>query len=212
MSMNIKEAMVKVAFRKEGEDHILISPFAKTYAGKAASMSLRKNFFFPLLGRFISPLAFMSWLATGDEEQRHALKPLRLPSMPKSEYLWFLKAGYLAKWSQLTSMHFELVKQLKPDEGIDPFQLPWVEYKTHTTGLKEFPKSQLNADVLKKLVRHNIEMGNVEGLKTLDHTIIPGFDLEEIQKWIEEMVGSKFLVLKEKQGEKPTEELTDSSD
>ena len=191
MSMSIKEAMIKVAYRTDGGDHVLVSPFAATQLGKYAAMTWRKKFFFPMLGEFVSPMAFMAWLATGDEMQRHANQPARLPSMPKDEYLKYLRAGYLAKWYQLTSMHGALVKQLKSSD-IDLFEVPWVEYKIHVNGLKEFPQSQLNAEVLKKLVRHNYTEGNKDGVKSLDNSIIPNFNLEEVQEWIDQMVRIKF--------------------
>lgn len=192
MSISIKEAMIKVAFRKDGEDHILVSPFADSKLGKYASMSWRKKFFFPMLGEFVSPMAFMSWLATGDETQRHAVNPSRLPSMAKDEYLHFLRAGYLAKWYQFTSMHGALVKHVNTASEHDPFELQWVEYKVHVNGLKEFPQSQLNAEVLKKLLRHNFIEGNKNGLKSLNSSVIPNFNLEHVQSWIDETVREKF--------------------
>lgn len=191
MSISIKDAMIKVAFKIDGGDHVLVSPFGATQIGKYAAMTWRKKFFFPMLGEFVSPLAFMAWLATGDEMQRHANQPARLPSMPKDEYLKYLRAGYLAKWYQLASMHGALVKQLKSSDT-DLLELSWVEYKIHVNGLKEFPQSQLNAEVLKKLVRHNYVEGNKDGLKTLNNTIIPNFNLDDIQQWIDEVVRDKF--------------------
>jgi len=191
MAVSLKEAMIKIAFRQDGNDHVLVSPFAGTQLGKYASMTWRKKFFFPMLGEFVSPLAFMAWLATGDEMQRHANQPARLPSMPKDEYLKYLRAGYLAKWYQLASMHGALVKQFKSSDT-DLLELPWVEYKIHVNGLKEFPQSQLNAEVLKKLVRHNYTEGNKDGLKPLNNTIITNFNLDEIQQWIDEVVRDKF--------------------
>jgi len=207
MSISIKDAMIKVAFRKDGEDHILISPFAGSQLGKYASMSWRKKFFFPMLGEFVSPMAFMAWLATGDEMQRHANNPTRLPSMAKDEYLRFLRAGYLAKWYQLTSMHGALVKHIKAAGEHDPFGLPWVEYKIHVNGLKEFPQSQLNAEVLKKLLRHNFIEGNKDGLKSLNSDIIPNFELEDVQSWIDETVRKKFNLTVPVETDQPEEEV-----
>lgn len=204
MSISIKDAMIKVAFKIDGGDHILVSPFGATQIGKYAAMTWRKKFFFPMLGEFVSPLAFMAWLATGDEMQRHANQPARLPSMPKDEYLKYLRAGYLAKWYQLASMHGALVKQLKSSDT-DLLELSWVEYKIHVNGLKEFPQSQLNAEVLKKLVRHNYVEGNKDGLKTLNNTIIPNFNLDDIQKWIDEVVRDKFNL----EAPKVTEEVAE---
>lgn len=199
MSISIKDAMIKSVFLKDGKDHILVSPFGETQIGKYASMSWRKKFFFPMLGEFISPKSFISWLATGDEGQRRANNPIRLPSMSKNEYLRYLKAGYLAKWYQLTSMHGALVKTIKAGGKFDPFDLHWVEYKIHANGLKEFPQSQMNSEVLKRLLKHNCTEGNKEGLNTLDSSIIPNFDLKEVQNWIDETVCQKFNLSKETQ-------------
>lgn len=205
MSISLREAMIKVAYKSDGGDHVLVSPFAGTQLGKYASMYWRKKFFFPMLGEFVSPLAFMSWLATGDESQRHANQPAKLPSMQKDEYLKFLRAGYLAKWYQLASMHGAIVKQLKSSD-IDLFEIPWVEYKVHVNGLKEFPQSQLNAEVLKKLTRHNYTEGNKDGLKTLSNAIIPNFNLDEVQEWIDEVVRVKFNLEARKVEEKVEEQ------
>lgn len=205
MSISLRDAMVKVAFRADGGDHILVSPFGSTQIGKYASMSWRKKFFFPMLGEFVSPMAFMAWLATGDEMQRHANQPARLPSMPKDEYLKYLRAGYLAKWYQLASMHGAIVKQVKSSET-NPLDLPWVEYKIHVNKLKEFPQSQLNAEVLKKLVRHNFQSGNKDGLKTLDSNTIPNFVLDDVQAWIDEVVRIKFNL------EAPVEKVADEEE
>lgn len=211
MSISIKDAMIKVAFKTDGGDHILVSPFGATQIGKYAAMTWRKKFFFPLLGEFVSPMAFMAWLATGDEMQRHANQPTRLPSMSKDEYLKYLRAGYLAKWYQLASMHGAIVKQLKGTDT-DLLEVSWVEYKIHANGLKEFPQSQLNAEVLKKLVRHNYIEGNKDGLKTLNNTIIPNFNLEDVQQWIDEVVRVKFNLEAPQATEEVVEEAPQQTD
>lgn len=192
MSISIKDALVRVAFKQDGKDHVLVTPFCATQIGKYASMSWRKRFFIPQLGEFVSPLAFMSWLCHGDESQRHANNPTRIPHMSKDEFLKYQRAGYLAKWYQLASMHGALVKQSKVGE-INLLDLPWVEYKVHVTGLKEFPQTQINAEILKGLVKLNVENGNHEGLKLLASAdFIPDFHLATVQKWIDEVVRERF--------------------
>lgn len=210
MSISIKEAMIKVAFKNDGSDHILVSPFGASKLGKYASMAWRKKFFFPLLGEFVSPLAFMAWLATGDEMQRHANSPTRLPSMAKDEYLRYLRAGYLAKWYQLTSMHSALSKHVKAAGENNPFNIPWVEYKIHLSGLKEFPQSQIHAEILKNLTQHNVAKGNKEGLKSLDYNVIPNFELEEVQNWIDEIVRLKFNLVVPVESEQKGSEAEDA--
>lgn len=205
MSISIKDAIVRVAFKQDGKDHVLVTPFCATQIGKYASMSWRKRFFIPQLGEFISPLAFMSWLCHGDESQRHANNPMRVPYMSKEEFLKYQRAGYLAKWYQLASMHGALVKQSKIGD-LNLLDLPWVEYKVHTTGLKEFPQSQINAEILKGLVKLNVEHGNHDGLKLLAGIdFIPDFKLSDVQKWIDETVRERFNLepIKEKPAKAP---------
>lgn len=189
MSLSIKEAMLKVAYRKDGEDHILVTPFAATNLGKYSSLTWRKYFFIPMFGEFLSPMAFMSWLATGDEAQRHATHPVRLQMNQKDENL--VKAGYFAKWYQHLALHNIITKQVSAMGG-DPFELPWVEYKIHENGLKEFPATQSTAETLKKLARHSFLHGSKNGLKTLDSSVIPGFNLKETQDWLNETVRIRF--------------------
>lgn len=192
MSISIKDALVRVAFKQDGKDHVLVTPFCATQIGKYASLSWRKRFFIPQLGEFVSPLAFMSWLCHGDESQRHANQPARIPYMSKEDFLKYQRAGYLAKWYQLASMHGALVKQSKVGD-LNLLDLPWVEYKVHTTGLKEFPQSQINAEILKGLVKLNVEHGNHDGLKLLAGIdFIPDFKLSDVQKWIDETVRERF--------------------
>ena len=205
MSISIKDAIVRVAFKTDGKDHVLVTPFCATQIGKYASMSWRKRFFIPQLGEFISPMAFMSWLCHGDESQRHANNPMRVPYMSKEEFLKYQRAGYLAKWYQLASMHGALVKQSKIGD-LNLLDLPWVEYKVHTTGLKEFPQSQINAEILKGLVKLNVEHGNHDGLKLLAGIdFIPDFKLSDVQKWIDETVRERFNLepVKEKPAKAP---------
>lgn len=205
MSISIKDAIVRVAFKQDGKDHVLVTPFCATQIGKYASMSWRKRFFIPQLGEFISPMAFMSWLCHGDESQRHANNPMRVPYMSKEEFLKYQRAGYLAKWYQLASMHGALVKQSKVGD-LNLLDLPWVEYKVHTTGLKEFPQSQINAEILKGLVKLNVEHGNHDGLKLLAGIdFIPDFKLSDVQKWIDETVRERFNLepIKEKPAKAP---------
>ena len=205
MSISIKDAIVRVAFKTDGKDHVLVTPFCATQIGKYASMSWRKRFFIPQLGEFISPMAFMSWLCHGDESQRHANNPMRVPYMSKEEFLKYQRAGYLAKWYQLASMHGALVKQSKVGD-LNLLDLPWVEYKVHTTGLKEFPQSQINAEILKGLVKLNVEHGNHDGLKLLAGIdFSPDFKLSDVQKWIDETVRERFNLepVKEKPAKAP---------
>ena len=55
------------------------------------------------------------------------------------------------------------------------------------------PQSQINAEILKGLVKLNVENGNHEGLKLLASAdFIPDFHLATVQKWIDEVVRERF--------------------
>lgn len=192
MSLSIKEAMIKVAFKQDGVDHVLLAPFGETKIGKYASMNWRRAFFIPQLGEFLSPQSFVSWLHYGDETQRHSGKPTRLPYLDRDTQVLYQQALYLAKWYQLSSLHGALVKQSTAG-GVNLLDLPWAEYRIHANGLKEFPQNQKNADIIKALVKLNIEHGNHSGLGKIEsEKIIPGFELKKLQGWIDQVVRKNF--------------------
>lgn len=192
MSVSIKDVLGRVIYNFDGEDHVRISPFGTTQIGKYASLSWRSKFFIPQLGEFISPLSFISWLYYGDESYRHNNQPARIQHITKEEFTKYQYAGWLAKWHQLTSLHSALIKQSNVGK-VNMLDLPWVEYKVHISGLKEFPKTQVNANILKGLVRLNVDYGNREGLNKLSE-VIPNFELSEIQNWINETVREHFFL------------------
>lgn len=192
MSISIKDAMINVAFKQDGVDHVLLAPFGATKIGNYASMSWRRSFFIPQLGEFLSPQSFVSWLHYGDESQRHSNKPNRLPYLERSVQAFYQQALYLAKWYQLSSLHGALVKQSTVGE-INLLELPWVEYRIHASGLKEFPQNQRNAEVIKALVKYNIQHGNHDGLAKFEaEKIIQNFDLKKLQTWIDQVVCKNF--------------------
>jgi len=135
-------------FKKEGEDHIRISPFAETTLGKVLSPDWRKKFFIPHVGEFLTPQCFANWLVTGDDEARHDTN-IR-PAVHVKEYSGFV---LYAKFYQLCSMKTLLEKEMK--------ELPFAMYKVHTSGVKEFHRWKEYPSEVKEMIQHilNAEKG-----------------------------------------------------
>lgn len=186
--MDFKEAIAKFIMKNEGGDHILVSPFANTNIGKILALNWRKKFFVPQLGEFISPDAFVAWLFSGDESQRWNTRA-RIPTVRKDQVKLVRNAVYFAKYHQLTALKPILAKECKAnEEGKSKIDLPWVEYKIHTSGVKEFHPDQRRTQILKEMVRHLLEKGPKEQF------VSELFDYSDTKQQIMEHVKEVFHV------------------
>lgn len=131
-------------FKSDGVDHIRISPFAETTIGKVASQDWRKKFFIPHVGEFLSPVCFANWLSTGDDDARHNPK-FRCDAAVKG-YRTFVM---YAKFYQLCSMKSLLEKEMK--------DLPFVAYKVHQSGVKEFDRWKEYPAEVKEMIQHILD-------------------------------------------------------
>ena len=192
--MDIKDAMKKIACRKDGVDHIWVSPFASSQLGKIVSLEWRRKFFIPQLGEFISPNAFVAWLFSGDESERMN-SSARIPIVPKNEFPLLMKALYVAKFHQLTSLKYMLVKGTA-DGQLD---LPWMEYKQHTSGVKEHHRDLKRVGLVKAMVKHILESGSRVPFINEEYK----FNLPEVKKEIMVLVKDKFNL---NEGEDRTED------
>lgn len=148
--MNIKEAFI-VAFRDDGQDHVWVSPFSKTEVGRVSSIQWRRRFFVPQMGDFLSPSCFANWvILTGNEVARFNPGTVVVVKEKRSFYKKLL---LFAKYHQLCSLRAKLEK------GRDLLDLPWVEYKLHSTNIKEFVRDTSQANLIKSMVQHIIESG-----------------------------------------------------
>lgn len=121
---------IRKAFHKDGGDHVNINLRAETEIGRLCSPDWRKTFFIPHLGEFLSPRNFVYWvLSGGDEEQRHSFERYNTRSVPLGVVRDLL---LYAKFYQVNAMIFRIQKQ---KELMD---LPWVMYRKHLTGVKEY--------------------------------------------------------------------------
>lgn len=141
--MSIFESFVN-KLRKDGVDHIRISIVADTQLGKVCSAEWRKRFFIPRVGEFLSPTCFANWLVTGDEEARHDPR-----YKVKRNVRGYHKFVLYAKFYQLCSMRGTLIREMA--------DLPFVMYKVHQSGIKEFDRWKEYPQTVKDMVKHIID-------------------------------------------------------
>lgn len=141
--MSIFETFVN-KMRKEGVDHIRVSVVAETQLGKVCAHDWRKRFFVPRVGDFLSPTCFANWLVTGDEEARHDPK-----YKVKKNVRGYHRYVLFAKFYQLCSMRGMLEREMK--------DLPFVAYKIHQSGVKEFDRWKDYPTTVKDMVKHVID-------------------------------------------------------
>lgn len=128
----------------DGQDHIRVSPFGETRLGQVASQDWRRKFFIPHVGEFTSPTCFANWLVTGDEEARHDPKyHVRANVRGYRDYVLY------AKFFQLCGM-----RNLISKEMVD---LPFVAYKQHQSGIREYDRWREYASTVKDMIEHILD-------------------------------------------------------
>ena len=142
--MSVMETFVNKLIKKDGVDHIRISVAGETQLGKVLAHDWRKRFYVPRVGDFLSPICFANWLVTGDEEARHNPK-YRVKKNVRGYHRYVL----FAKFYQLCSMRGMLQREMK--------ELPFVSYKVHQSGVKEFDRWKEYPTVVKEMVEHIID-------------------------------------------------------
>lgn len=183
-------------FKNEGVDHIRISPFADTKLGKITSKDWRHRFFVPHMGEFTSPVCFANWICTGDDDARHNVQ-FRFNETVKG-YLQFVLYG---KFYQMCAMKGIVKREMK--------DLPFVVYKQHASGIKEFDRWKEYPIEIKNMIDHILD--DDRGPKTAypweeNH---PGLE-QRIQDQIKKMVGEVELTDKKKKKEVPVTEEVES--
>ena len=132
----------------DGKHHILVSPFGETNIGKFSSLNWRSKFFLPNLGEFTSPINFVYWALTGNENLRHEKTNIKVP-----REFWELGRLY-AKYGQIAALKNNILKNYNEEELERVLNLPWVTYKVHLSGIKErLPDEKYNF-VIKEIIKH----------------------------------------------------------
>lgn len=132
------------SFKKDGVDHIRVGLGGETQLGRICSVEWRRRFFIPLVGEFLSPQCFANWLITGDEAARHDPK-YRVTRSVRGYHGYQL----FAKYYQLCSLSSQLRKEMK--------SLPFVSYKIHGSGIKEFDRWKEYPATVKEMIEHILD-------------------------------------------------------
>lgn len=132
------------SFKKDGVDHIRVGLGGETQLGRICSVEWRRRFFIPLVGEFLSPQCFANWLITGDEAARHDPK-YRVTRSVRGYHGYQL----FAKYYQLCSLSSQLRKEMK--------SLPFVSYKIHGSGIKEFDRWREYPATVKEMIEHILD-------------------------------------------------------
>lgn len=141
--MNPLEQFVN-RLKKDGVDHIRISPFAETYLGKVSSLDWRKKFFVPQIGEFQSAICFVNWLVTGDELAKSDPKFKVSKSIKNYRDLCMF-----AKFYQLCSLRSVLESHM--------VDLPFVAYNQYQTGIKEYTTKRESPVDVRNMILHILD-------------------------------------------------------
>ena len=131
-------------FKQDGVDHVRVGVSAETTIGRLAAPEWRKRFYIPRVGDFLTPVCFVNWLSTGDEEARHDPK-YRVKDTVRGYHRFIM----YAKFYQLCSMRNTLAKEMR--------SLPFVSYKIHQSGIKEFDRWKEYPGVVKEMIEHVLD-------------------------------------------------------
>lgn len=175
---------IRMALRQDGKDHINLSIFAETVIGQHASPEFRKRFFIPHLGEFGSARCFANWMCSGgDDTLRFDQRRYDTRSVSLNVFRQYMLYG---KFYQIVS-----VRGTYSDHkaGLD---LPWVMYKKHLTGIREFDRWDAYPHTVKAMVRHAVE----------NNTRVK-FDWEHVAPQVLETVNKRIREIAELSGTDP---------
>lgn len=147
--MTLIRDQIQRAFRHDGVDHVNLSIFGDTAVGQNASPEFRKRFFIPHLGEFGSPRCFANWMCSGgDDTLRFDQRRYDTKNFALNIFRMYLLYG---KYYQILSIRGTY------NAHKDLLELPWVMYKRHLTGVREFDRWDSYAEMVKTMVRHAVD-------------------------------------------------------
>ena len=142
MSSILEKFLTKM--NRDGVDHVRISPRGETHIGRICFHDWRKTFFVPDMGSFLTPVCFANWMASGNEDARHDQDfRVRADIHGWRDYVLY------AKFYQLCSMATSVRR--------DMLDLPFVAYKQHESGIKEFDRWKEYPSEIKAMIEHIVD-------------------------------------------------------
>lgn len=142
---------VRTVLNKDGVDHINVFSYGETDIGRITSPDWRRNFYIPHVGDFVSARAFANWIISGgNEELRHSTAFYKT-AVPTKD---FRLLTTFAKYYQLCTMRSNLVTQQ------DMLKLPWVMYRKHFSGIREYDRWESYPQTAKSLAQFILDKGS----------------------------------------------------
>lgn len=175
---------IRLAFRHDGKDHVNLSIFGETVIGQNASPEFRKRFFIPHLGEFGSPRCFANWMCSGgDDTLRFDQRRYDTKNVALSVFRMYLLYG---KFYQVLSIRGTYIAHKAM------LDLPWIMYKKHLTGVREFDRWDTYPDMVKAMVSHVVE-----------HDARAKFDWSLVNPRIQDTVDARIRQIAEDSGTDP---------
>ena len=166
--------------RRDGIDHLNISTMAETDLGEIVSSDWRKKFYVPHMGDFISARAFANWMVSGGDEELRHYTGFYKTSVPVED---FRKLLVFAKYYQMCSMRTSICNSK------DLFDLPWVMYKRHVSGVREFDRWQNYTSIIKPMAE---DVANNPGGR-FDWVNLQPDVLNCVNNYLERITGEDFV-------------------
>lgn len=173
---------VRVAYLHDGKDHVNVSAYGASECGRLSFPEWRRNFYIPHLGEFGSPRAFANWCVSGGQEnlRRHTgFFEYRVTNIREFRALMLY-----AKFFQLTALRPSLTKE----ENL--LDVPWLMYKKHLTGVREYHQWEDYPGIVKAFVTHIVRNGNQA--KFDFEGAIPGVT-EIVNRHLRAFIGEDFV-------------------
>ena len=146
--MNVMAEKILNIYSTDGADHVRIHPNGETVLGRILTPNWKCVFFIPRLGEFLTPQCFATWLVLGNEEARHDTSYQKYVNMDK--YVNFVM---YAKLHQLMRMK----KMLTEEDQKGRTKLPFIMYKTHSSGVRELHRWIQYPSSVKDITCHILE-------------------------------------------------------
>lgn len=139
---------IRQQLRVDGGDHVNLSIHGKTQIGQNASPEMRKRFYIPHLGEFDSPRCFANWMVScGDDALRFSHARYNIRDTPLNLFRLYM---LYAKYFQIVAIRGTYASKRNLVE------LPWVMYKQHLTGVREYDRWEAYSKAIKTMVEHVI--------------------------------------------------------
>lgn len=174
---------LRTSLKNDGIDHINISPRGETELGRVLFLDWQRRFHVPGMGSFQTARSFANWMVSGgDDEHRGGGVDAR----------YFRSAAPITSVNMLMvfGKYFQLraVRQtLETHQNL--LDLPWVGYRKHPTGVREYDRWADYGAIIKGFVEELVDNAEV----THDWAVYDPDILEVVNFYLKKIAGDDFV-------------------